>query len=106
MRRINTTKHLVLAILDFVIIGIVIYGLTDWVYEGYPSWVPYAIMIFFFIMSTIRFYKFSSALKKNESVDSHNLESLFSDDGTDGENEKISPKGFHKRSRRNPYDAE
>ncbi len=80
MFKLKSTKHLLLGIFDFIIIGIVIYGLTDWVYDGYPSWVPYFIMIFFFVMASVRLYKFSTYLKKNDSLDHHNIDSLFSED--------------------------
>ncbi len=98
--RFTTAKHLLLAIMDFIIIGIIIYGLNDWVYDGYPKWVPYSIMVFFFIMASIRFYKFSATLKKSNPVDSHDLENLFTDDGDDDVSE-IQPdaKGFRKRGK-------
>lgn len=106
MFRLTTTKYLVLGILDFVIIGIVIYGLTDWVYDGYPSWVPYTIIVFFLIMSTTRFYKFSSALKKSNSLDSHDLESLFSEDESESNtSDEVSPNGFRRRKSKNTTQA-
>ncbi len=102
MFRLTTTKYLVLGILDFAVIGIVIYGLTDWVYDGYPAWVPYAIMAFFLIMATSRFYKFSSTLKKSEALDSHNIESLFSENNSDKRNDDSgNENGFRKRKSRN-----
>lgn len=103
MSRFTTIKYLVLGILDFVIIGIIIYGLTDWVYDGYPSWVPYILIIFFLFMATTRFYKFSTVLKAGNSLDSHDLESLFSDDSDKNaeENGEVSANGFRRRKSKN-----
>ncbi len=98
MSRLTTTKHLILAIIDFVIIGIVIYGMNDWVYDGYPKWVPYVIMIFFFVMAAVRFYKFSYSLKKSNSLDSRGLEDLFSEEEEESEqSDEVSSKGFRRR---------
>lgn len=100
MFKLKSTKHLILAIFDFLIIGVVIYGLTDWVYDGYPSWIPYAIIAFFFIMASVRFYKFSSSLKKSSSVDSHDIETLFSEESkSDEEEPAVSENGFRRRSK-------
>ncbi len=99
MFRFTTAKHLLLAIMDFIIIGIIIYGLNDWVYDGYPKWVPYSIMVFFFIMASIRFYKFSATLKKSNPVDSHDLENLFTADNDDISEIQPDAKGFRKRGK-------
>ncbi len=98
MLKLKSTRHLLLGIFDFVVIGVVIYGMTDWVYDGYPKWVPYSIMVFFLIMATIRFFKFSAYLKKSNSVDSHDLENLFADDEDILEIQPDS-KGFRKRGK-------
>ncbi len=100
MFRLRSTRHLLLGIFDFIVIAVIIYGMTDWVYDGYPKWVPYVIMIFFFIMASIRFYKFSAHLKRSNSIDSHDLESLFSADYCDEDSscDQVSAKGFRRRS--------
>ncbi len=100
MLKLKSTRHLLLGIFDFIVIEVVIYGLTDWVYDGYPAWVPYSIMIFFLIMASIRFYKFSANLKKSNSVDSHNLENLFGDDRSEDQSGEADSKGFHRRGTR------
>lgn len=98
MLKLKSTRHLLLGVFDFIVIGVVIYGMSDWVYDGYPAWVPYSIIVFFLAMATIRFFKFSANLKKSNSVDSHDIEDLFSDDSdSDDYGSESNVKGFRRR---------
>lgn len=101
MFKLTSTRYLVLGILDFAVIEIIIYGLTDFAYSGYPAWLPYLLIAFFLFMATSRFYKFSSTLKKSEALDSHNIESLFSENDSDnGNDDAVDTNGFRKRRSR------
>lgn len=103
LEKLKTFRCLILAILDYVIIGIVIYGIPNLVYDGYPKIIPYLIIIFFFIMSLFRLREFSYILKSSGSVDKENVEELFIDDEK-SEDETEEHGFFHRRAAKEKSD--
>ena len=96
MEKLKPFRCLILAIADLLLVGIVIYGLFDWVYAGYPKFVPYLIIIFFLVMAGLRLYKFAKTAKgQGNLIGKRNIEELFEEDDDDGfENMEPEDRGF------------
>ena len=97
MEKLKPFRCLILAIADLLLVGIVIYGLFDWVYAGYPKFVPYTIIIFFVAMAGIRLYKFSmSANERKDPIGEQNIEELFVEEPVDDSAADLEPnkRGF------------
>jgi hypothetical protein len=60
---------MIYAIIDFILVGVIVYGMSSLAYAGYPSWVPYVLIIFFLGMAILRCYQFFSAVNAPEAED-------------------------------------
>lgn len=89
--------YLIGAICYIFMCGVVIYGIIDRAYDGYPAWVPWIIMCVFAIMAAVRFCNYSAELKTQNATDEE-LEMLFSDESS-SEEEDGTPSRFRHMSK-------
>lgn len=68
-KKLTIPRSLAAAVAYLALVGVVIYGTKDHVYDGFGKAVPWLIAGVFIAMSAIRFYEYALSVRAQKSVD-------------------------------------